>query len=88
MNGAEVLEVAREAIFVALKVGAPLLLIALVVGVAISLLQALTQIQEMTISFVPKILFMFLGSLLMLPFMASILETFSLQLFDRIVALH
>jgi len=88
MNGAEVLEVSREAIFVALKVGAPLLLIALVVGVAISLLQALTQIQEMTISFVPKILFMFLGSLLMLPFMASILEAFSLQLFDRIVALH
>lgn len=88
MSGSEVLDVARDAILVTLKVGAPLLLIALIVGVAISLIQALTQIQEMTISFVPKILFIFLGGLMLMPLMASILQAFALRLFDRIVALH
>ncbi|HRY24814.1 MAG TPA: flagellar biosynthetic protein FliQ, partial [Geminicoccaceae bacterium] len=53
-------DVARQAIWVMLKVGAPMMLVALVVGLCVSLLQALTQIQEMTLTFVPKILAMFM----------------------------
>jgi flagellar biosynthetic protein FliQ len=56
MTGSEVLDVARDAIVTLVLVASPLMLIGLVVGVAISLFQALTQIQEMTLVFVPKIL--------------------------------
>ena len=65
MGPADVLEVSREAVVVMLLISAPLLGLTLVVGLCISLFQALTQIQEMTLSFVPKILVMFV-SLLML----------------------
>jgi flagellar biosynthetic protein FliQ len=87
MNTPEVLDIARDAIFVMLKIGAPVMLIALVIGLVISLIQALTQIQEMTLSFVPKILVMFVSLLLLLPFMISTLSTFTERLADRIVAL-
>jgi flagellar biosynthesis protein FliQ len=87
MNPVEVIEVAREALVVVLKIGAPIMLIALVVGLAISLVQALTQIQEMTLAFVPKILVIFVSVLLFLPFMMMTLTTFTERLFDRIVAL-
>ena len=53
MTGPEVLDVARDAIYTLIVVSAPVMLVGLTVGVAISLLQALTQIQEMTIAFVP-----------------------------------
>ena len=59
MTGPEVLDVARDAIFTLILVASPLMLVGLVVGVVISLLQALTQIQEMTLVFVPKILAIF-----------------------------
>lgn len=74
MTGAEVLDVARDAIVTLLLVASPLMLIGLVVGVAISLVQALTQIQEMTLVFVPKILAIFIAMLLALPFMADALQ--------------
>jgi flagellar biosynthetic protein FliQ len=83
----EVLDIARDAIFVMLKIGAPVMIIALVIGLAISLVQALTQIQEMTLSFVPKILVMFVSLLLLLPFMVATLSTFTERLADRIVSL-
>ena len=60
MNGTEVLDIARDAIYTLVIVSAPLMLVGLVVGVVISLFQALTQIQEMTLVFVPKILAMFI----------------------------
>jgi flagellar biosynthetic protein FliQ len=63
------------------------MLLALVVGLAIALFQALTSIQEMTLTFVPKIIVIFVGVMLMLPFMLSSLTTFSQSLFDRMVAL-
>ena len=56
----EVLEISREAIFTLLKVVTPILLIALFVGLIIGIFQALTQIQEMTLAFVPKILCVFI----------------------------
>ncbi len=87
MSPVEVIEVAREGLYVLLKVGAPVMLIALIVGLAISLVQALTQIQEMTLAFVPKILVIFTSLIVLLPFMLRTLTTFSERLFDRIVAL-
>jgi flagellar biosynthetic protein FliQ len=87
MNAAEALEISREAIIVAIKIGAPIMLVALLVGVVIALFQALTQIQEMTLSFVPKILVIFLSMLLFLPFMLSTLTTFTERLAERIVTL-
>ena len=87
METPEVLDIARDAIFVMLKIGAPVMIIALIVGLAISLVQALTQIQEMTLSFVPKMLVMFVSLLLLLPFMIATLSTFTERLADRIASL-
>ena len=87
MNAAEVMEVAREAVIVMLKVGSPIMLLALTVGLTISLFQALTQMQEMTLTFVPKAIVIFLSLLLFLPFMLGVLVTFTESLMDRIVAL-
>jgi flagellar biosynthetic protein FliQ len=82
-----VLDVARDAIFVLLKIGAPIMLVALTVGVLIALLQALTQMQEMTLSFVPKILAIFLTAVLALPFMVATLVDFGEELFRQIAGL-
>ena len=71
MTGPEVLDVSRDAIYTLIVVASPVMLVGLAVGVAISLLQALTQIQEMTIAFVPKILAIFISLLIALPFMAE-----------------
>jgi len=87
MSPADVLEVSREAVIVMLKISAPLLGLTLVIGLVISLFQALTQIQEMTLSFVPKILIMFVSMLMLMPFMYSTLDVFAQSLMDRIVAL-
>ena len=84
MNGAEVLDVARDAIMTLVLVSAPLMLVGLAVGVVISLFQALTQIQEMTLVFVPKILAMFVTMLLVLPFMADALNAHVMRLVARI----
>jgi flagellar biosynthesis protein FliQ len=71
LTGPEVMDVARDAIVTLLLVSAPLMLVGLIVGVIISLLQALTQIQETTLVFVPKIIAIFLAMLIALPFMAD-----------------
>ncbi|MEE8140175.1 MAG: flagellar biosynthesis protein FliQ [Alphaproteobacteria bacterium] len=86
MGPNEVLEIVREAIIVALKMGAPVMLIGLSVGLTISLVQALTQIQEMTLAFIPKILVIFLSLLLLGPYMLSTLTVFANQLATRIVS--
>ena len=87
MNDVTVLEIGKDAIYTLLLVVGPLLLIAMVVGLLIRLVQTLTQIQEMTLVFVPKILVVFVSLILLLPFMIEQLRTFSAGLFDRIVAL-
>ena len=87
MTAEQVLDVAREAIFVLMKIGAPVMLVALIVGVMIALLQALTQMQEMTLSFVPKILAIFLTLVLTLPFMIATLVGFGEELFQRIAGI-
>ncbi len=75
MTGPEVIDVARDAIVTLLLVAGPLMLVGLIVGVAVSLLQALTQIQETTLVFVPKILAIFIALLIALPFMADALHS-------------
>ncbi|MGI9419340.1 MAG: flagellar biosynthesis protein FliQ [Geminicoccaceae bacterium] len=84
MNADHVLDIARESIYVMIKIGAPVMIVALVVGIAIALLQALTQMQEMTLSFVPKILAIFVTILLSLPFMTNTLIAFGEGLFRQI----
>ncbi|MEW6386688.1 MAG: flagellar biosynthesis protein FliQ [Thermodesulfobacteriota bacterium] len=79
-----VIGVARQAIQVTLLVALPILGIGLVVGVIVSLLQAATQIQEMTLTFVPKILSVFIGLLLLLPWIMNQLVNFTLEVFNNI----
>jgi flagellar biosynthetic protein FliQ len=85
MTGPEVIDVARDAIVTLVLVASPLMLVGLAVGVAISLIQALTQIQEMTLVFVPKILAIFLAMLVALPFMGDALQAHMARLAARIV---
>ena len=85
MTGPEVLDVARDSILTLVYVASPLMLVALAVGVVISLFQALTQIQEMTLVFVPKILAMFVALLIALPFMADHLHGHMTRLAARII---
>lgn len=87
MNEAEVIEICRESILVMLKVLGPVLLAGLIVGVAVSLLQAVTQIQEPTLSFIPKVVTIFALTLWLLPFMMSTLGGFTKTLTDKIVAI-
>ncbi len=87
MTPTDVLELASESVWVILKVGGPILIVALVVGLSISLVQALTQVQEMTLSFVPKIIAIFVALVLLLPFMLTTLIDFTRELMDRAIAL-
>lgn len=84
MNTADVLDITREALMVTLKVGAPVMIIALLVGLIISLIQALTQIQEQTLAFVPKIVVIFVALMVLMPFMLSQLTGFTREIAARI----
>jgi flagellar biosynthetic protein FliQ len=86
MTEAELIEVSRESMVVMLKMAAPALLSGLVIGLLISLFQALTQIQEMTLTFVPKVLVIFTVLLLFLPFMLHTLMDFTHSIMDRMIA--
>ncbi len=86
MNEAQVLEIAREAVLTLVIVSAPVLLVGMGIGLVISLFQTLTQIQEMTLTFVPKLLLVFGSLILLLPFMFHEIRAFSEHLFDLIVA--
>ena len=85
MTDTEILDIAREALLISIKIGAPVLLIGLVVGVSIALVQALTQIQEITLVFVPKILAIFLAMFIFLPWMMTTLSDFMHTLADRMI---
>lgn len=87
MSEEEIIGTAQEAIYVAIIIGTPLMLIGLFVGVLIALLQSLTQIQEITLVFVPKIIAIYVSLALMLPWMAQTLVNFMNELADRIVGL-
>ena len=84
MTAAEVLDLGQDGIFTLLKVSLPLMAVALVVGLAIALLQALTQIQEMTLVFVPKIVAIFLVLVLSLPFMGQALGDYMTRVMSHV----
>jgi flagellar biosynthetic protein FliQ len=84
MESPDILDFARQGIWVLLLVSAPMLLTALVVGLAVSLVQALTQVQESTLTFVPKLVAMMLVMMLAMPFMLQTLQDYGTKLFDRI----
>jgi flagellar biosynthetic protein FliQ len=85
MSGAEVLDIGRDAIWVTVLVAAGPMIVG-VVGLVVSLLQTLTQIQEQTLVFVPKILAIFFAILLFLPIMGGLLGGFTTDIFERIAA--
>jgi flagellar biosynthesis protein FliQ len=87
MNGSEVLDIGRQAIWLAIQLAAPILIVGLLVGVAVGLLQALTQIQEATLVSAPKIIAVFVALLLFLPLMGGLLSDFMHQMVARITEL-
>ena len=84
MEAAEVIDIARDSITVLLQVAGPIMAVGLVVGLVVSLIQAITHIQEMTLAFVPKILAIFASLLLFAPFMLSQLTSFMERIAARI----
>ena len=78
------IELARNALMLTLILGAPVMLIALAVGLVVSILQAVTQVQDQTLSFVPKIVAMLLALLVVLPWMMSRMIEYSTNLFHDI----
>ena len=87
MTPTDVVDVTREAIWVLLQVSAPVMLMALGVGLIVALFQALTQIQEPTLAFAPKIMAIFLTLIVMFPFMISSMIDLMTQITQRISAL-
>ena len=88
MTAVEVVDVMRDGVWVLLKVAGPAMIVSLVIGLIISLFQALTQLQEPTLTFVPKILSIFGTLILTMPFMINTMGAFMEQLAQRIAGLQ
>ena len=88
MESADIIHVTREGIWVLMLVSAPMMITALVVGLAVSLVQALTQIQESTLTFVPKLAAMMIVMMFALPFMLQSLQDFGNEIFERIATIE
>jgi flagellar biosynthetic protein FliQ len=84
MNEADALEIVQFAIWTVLTASAPAVIVAMVVGIAIAFLQALTQIQEITLTFVPKIVAILLVVALSAPFVGAQISSFTTVIFQRI----
>ncbi len=87
MNEMEVLDLGRDAVWVFLKVAGPILLVGLAVGLSISVFQTLTHIQEMTLTFIPKIVAVFSSLTIFLPWMLANLNEFMQRVMDKIISL-
>ena len=85
MTGADVLDIATDGIWTLIIVSAPMMIVGLLVGVVIALFQALTQIQEQTLVFVPKIIAIFVTMLLTLPFLGATMNGFMNRVVDMII---
>ena len=88
MESADIVHLTRQGIWVLMIVSAPMMITALVVGLAVSLVQALTQIQETTLTFVPKLVTMLIVMMLALPFMLQSLQDYGNELFERIATIE
>lgn len=85
MSGAVTLDIARDGIWTLILISSPMMIVGLVVGVIIALFQALTQIQEMTLVFVPKIVAIFVTMLIALPFMGATMAGYMNRVVDLII---
>lgn len=88
MTSGAILDIARDGIVVFLKVGGPLMVIALAVGLVVSLIQALTQIQEQTLSFAVKLIAVFATILLTARWLSAELYNFTVSVFDLFYKIH
>jgi flagellar biosynthetic protein FliQ len=79
-----VMSIANEAIKVTLLLSAPMLVVGLIIGLVISIFQAVTQVQEMTLTFVPKIIGVMVALIIALPWMINIILTYTQNLFNSI----
>lgn len=86
MNQNDVLYLAKEALMTALMIGGPILAVSLLVGLLVSIFQAMTQIQEQTLTFIPKILAIAVVMLLMGPWMLDVLTGYTSNLFHELVS--
>lgn len=84
MAPTEILDIAREAIWVLIQVAGPVMGVGLIVGLLISVLQSITQIQEMTLAFVPKIVAVFFALSVLMPYMIQVLGDFMRRLAELI----
>lgn len=87
MNEIEVLDIGRDAVWVMLKVAGPILIVGLIVGLSISVFQTITHIQEMTLTFIPKIIAVFTSLILFMPWMLTQLNEFTQRIMDKIISL-
>jgi flagellar biosynthetic protein FliQ len=85
MDAALIGEINREAIYVLISTSGPILIISLVIGLIISLFQALTQIQEATLTFVPKLLVIYLSLIFMGPYITTKLQVFTDHMVQHII---
>ncbi len=88
MSENEIIAFAREAIMLTIMIATPVMLVGLVVGVTISLVQALTQIQEMTLTFVPKIIAIFATIFILFPVMVVTMSTFMEKISQQIIGIN
>jgi flagellar biosynthetic protein FliQ len=88
MESIQIIDYAREGVWVLMLVGAPMMLTAMFVGLIISFLQALTQIQETTLTFVPKMIAMLVVMVISLPYMLQTLQEYGVKLFDQIATIE
>lgn len=88
MEEADVIDLVQQTIWMAIEISLPVMLIGLVVGLVVALFQALTQIQEMTLAFVPKILAIFMAIFFLMPMFAAKMIDFMNFLSDTIIAGH
>ncbi len=84
MNELAALEIGRNAIGMSLMLAAPMLIVAMIVGLLVGVIQALTQINEVTLSFVPKILAIFAALALTGPWLISTMLTYTTDLFNSL----
>lgn len=85
MTGGDVMEVARDALTTLIFTSGPILGVGLLIGLVIALFQSLTQLQEMTLTFVPKIVAVFSALLIAMPYMGRNLSGLMLRISERII---
>jgi flagellar biosynthesis protein FliQ len=84
MNQADALDIVQSALWTVIVACGPAVAVAMVIGIVIALLQALTQVQEVTLTFIPKIIAILLVTSLTAPFIGTVIYTFAEQVYTRI----